>query len=60
VNFSFEAIGLPQTLRQAVLMTRKGGAAYLIGVNCPKNKLELAVVGEIVAAQRTVTGVYIG
>jgi S-(hydroxymethyl)glutathione dehydrogenase/alcohol dehydrogenase len=60
VNCSFEAIGLSSTIRQAVLMTRKGGAAYLIGINDPKDKLELAVVGELVSAQRTITGVYMG
>lgn len=60
VDCAFEAIGLKQTIRQAVLMTRKGGAAYLIGVNDPTDKLELAVVGELISAQRTITGVYMG
>lgn len=60
VDCSFEAIGLASTIRQAVLMTRKGGAAYLIGINDPKEKLELAVVSELVSAQRTITGVYMG
>lgn len=60
VNFSFEAIGLASTIRQAVLMTRKGGAAFLIGINDPTDKLELSVVGEVISAQRSVTGVYMG
>lgn len=60
VDCSFEAIGLTSTIRQAVLMTRKGGAAYLIGVNDPADKLELSVLGELVSAQRTIKGVYMG
>lgn len=60
VDCSFEAIGLKQTIRQAVLMTRKGGAVYLIGVNDPTDKLELTVVPELISAQRTITGVYMG
>ena len=55
VDCSFEAIGLKQTIRQAVLMTRKGGAVYLIGVNDPTDKLELTVVPELISAQRTIT-----
>lgn len=60
VDFSFEAIGLSATIRQAVLMTRKGGATYLIGINDPRDKLDLSVVGELISAQRTITGVYMG
>src|SRR5262249_39059395 len=32
VDYAFEAIGLPATVRQAVRMTRKGGTTVMVGV----------------------------
>jgi S-(hydroxymethyl)glutathione dehydrogenase/alcohol dehydrogenase len=41
VDYAFEVIGLTETMRQAFLMLRKGGAAVLIGV--PKAGAELSL-----------------
>jgi S-(hydroxymethyl)glutathione dehydrogenase/alcohol dehydrogenase len=40
VDYAFEVIGLTQTVRQAFLMLRKGGAVVLVGI--PKAGTELA------------------
>jgi S-(hydroxymethyl)glutathione dehydrogenase/alcohol dehydrogenase len=32
VDYAFEVIGLPQTVRQAFMMLRKGGAAVIVGI----------------------------
>jgi S-(hydroxymethyl)glutathione dehydrogenase / alcohol dehydrogenase len=41
VNYAFEAIGVPTTVRQAVRMTRKGGTTVMVGVVPAGTNVEL-------------------
>ena len=41
VDYAFEAIGLPATVRQAVRMTRKGGTTVMVGVVPAGTNVEL-------------------
>ncbi len=43
VGYSFEAVGLPETLQQAMLATANGGVCTMIGVPAPKSELTLSL-----------------
>ena len=60
VDKSFEVIGLPQTSAQAIRMLDTGGSAYLIGLHKPGSVLEIDVMRDLLVAQRSVQGVYMG
>ncbi|WP_028219429.1 Zn-dependent alcohol dehydrogenase [Paraburkholderia oxyphila] len=60
VDHAFEAIGLKQTLQQAVQMVRKGGAMYVIGLPKPGTELAVEVHPDLIRRQVTIKGVYMG
>lgn len=60
VDHTFEAIGLKQTMEQAIRMTRKGGAMYVIGLPKPGTELSVEVHPELIRRQLTIRGVFMG
>jgi S-(hydroxymethyl)glutathione dehydrogenase/alcohol dehydrogenase len=60
VDHAFEAIGLKQTMEQAVRMTRKGGAMYVIGLPKPGTELSVEVHPELIRRQVSIKGVFMG
>jgi S-(hydroxymethyl)glutathione dehydrogenase / alcohol dehydrogenase len=59
VDFAFEAIGTPVTVRQAVRMTRKGGTTVMIGVVPAGTNVELPGA-DIVLRGKTILGCMMG
>jgi S-(hydroxymethyl)glutathione dehydrogenase/alcohol dehydrogenase len=59
VDYAFEAIGLPATVRQAVRMTRKGGTTVMVGVVPVGTNVELPGA-DIVLREKTVLGCMMG
>ncbi len=61
VDHAFECIGLKATAEQAIVMTRVGGGAYLIGIHRPTSKIEIPVMEwGFLERQRRVQGVFMG
>src|SRR5207248_2969656 len=59
VDYAFEAIGTPATVRQAVRMTRKGGTIVMIGVVPAGTSVELPGA-DIVLREKTILGCMMG
>ena len=59
VDYAFEAIGLPATVRQAVRMTRKGGTTVMVGVVPMGTNVELPGL-DIVLREKTILGSMMG
>jgi S-(hydroxymethyl)glutathione dehydrogenase/alcohol dehydrogenase len=59
VDYAFEAIGTPPTVRQAVRMTRKGGTVVMIGVVPMGTNVELPGA-DIVLREKTILGCMMG
>jgi S-(hydroxymethyl)glutathione dehydrogenase/alcohol dehydrogenase len=59
VDYAFEAIGLPVTVRQAVRMTRKGGTTVMVGVVPMGTNVELPGA-DIVLREKSVRGCMMG
>ena len=59
VDYAFEAIGLPATVRQAVRMTRKGGTTVMIGVVPAGTSVELPGA-DLVLREKTILGCMMG
>ena len=59
VDYAFEAIGLPATVRQAVRMTRKGGTVVMIGVVPAGTSVELPGA-DLVLREKTILGCMMG
>jgi S-(hydroxymethyl)glutathione dehydrogenase/alcohol dehydrogenase len=59
VDYAFEAIGMPATIRQAVRMTRKGGTTVMIGVVPAGTSVELPGA-DIVLREKTILGCMMG
>ena len=59
VDYAFEAIGLPATVRQAVRMTRKGGTVVMVGVVPAGTSVELPGA-DIVLREKTILGCLMG
>lgn len=59
VDYAFEAIGLPATVRQAVRMTRKGGTIVMIGVVPAGTSVDLPG-SDIVLREKTILGCMMG
>jgi S-(hydroxymethyl)glutathione dehydrogenase / alcohol dehydrogenase len=59
VDYAFEAIGIPATVRQAVRMTRKGGAIVMIGVVPAGTNVELPGA-DIVLREKRLLGCMMG
>ena len=59
VDYAFEAIGSPATVRQAVRMTRKGGTTVMIGVVPAGTSVELPGA-DIVLREKTLLGCMMG
>ncbi len=59
VDYAFEAIGNPATIRQAVRMTRKGGTIVMIGVVPAGTNVELPGA-DIVLREKTILGCMMG
>lgn len=59
VDYAFEAIGLPATVRQAVRMTRKGGTIVMVGVVAAGTNVELPGA-DIVLREKSVLGCMMG
>ena len=59
VDYAFEAIGTPATIRQAVRMTRKGGTMVMIGVVPQGTNVELPGA-DIVLREKTILGCMMG
>jgi S-(hydroxymethyl)glutathione dehydrogenase/alcohol dehydrogenase len=59
VDYAFEAIGLPATVRQAVRMTRKGGTIVMIGVVPAGTNVELPGA-DVVLREKTILGCMMG
>jgi S-(hydroxymethyl)glutathione dehydrogenase/alcohol dehydrogenase len=59
VDYAFEAIGLPATVRQAVRMTRKGGTTIMVGVVPAGTSVELPGT-DIVLREKAILGCMMG
>jgi S-(hydroxymethyl)glutathione dehydrogenase/alcohol dehydrogenase len=59
VDYAFEAIGLPLTVRQAVRMIRKGGTVVLVGVVPVGTSVELPGA-DVVLREKTILGCMMG
>ena len=59
VDYAFEAIGLPPTVRQAVRMTRAGGTVVMVGVVPAGTNVELPGA-DIVLREKTILGCMMG
>lgn len=59
VAHSFEAIGLAQTVRDAIQMTRVGGTVNLIGIHRVGSEVSIDP-NELLTSQRTIRGVFMG
>ena len=59
VDYAFEAIGLPATVRQAVRMTRKGGTTVMIGVVPAGTSVELPGA-DLVLREKAILGCMMG
>ena len=59
VDYAFEAIGLPATVRQAVRMTRKGGTTVMVGVVPMGTNVELPGL-DIVLREKSILGCMMG
>jgi S-(hydroxymethyl)glutathione dehydrogenase/alcohol dehydrogenase len=59
VDYAFEAIGLPATVRQAVRMTRKGGTTVMVGVVPAGTNIELPGA-DIVLRGKSILGCMMG
>ena len=59
VDYAFEAIGTPATVRQAVRMTRKGGTIVMIGVMPAGTSVELPGA-DIVLREKRILGCMMG
>ena len=59
VDYAFEAIGTPATVRQAVRMTRKGGTIVMIGVVPAGTSIELPGA-DIVLREKRILGCMMG
>src|SRR5215831_3483174 len=59
VDYAFEAIGLPATVRQAVRMTRKGGTTVMVGVVPAGTNVELPGA-DITLREKTIFGSMMG
>src|SRR5262249_35019727 len=59
VDYAFEALGTPTTVRQAVRMTRKGGTIVMIGVVPMGTSVELPGA-DIVLREKTILGCMMG
>jgi S-(hydroxymethyl)glutathione dehydrogenase / alcohol dehydrogenase len=55
VNYAFEAIGVPTTVRQAVRITRKGGTTVMVGVMPAGTNVELPGA-DIVLREKSLLG----
>ncbi|SNQ45267.1 Alcohol dehydrogenase [Frankia canadensis] len=60
VQHSFEVVGSPGTAKQALSMLRRGGVAYMIGMQRPGTELVIDPFADLVLRQRSVHGVYMG
>ncbi|MFV0374727.1 zinc-binding dehydrogenase [Microbacterium sp.] len=60
VHHAFECSGARAPLDQALLLPRKGGTTYLIGIPRDPRPLEIQPLPTLIGAQRSVTGVYMG
>lgn len=60
VDHAFEVIGLKSTAQEAIQILDKGGAAYLIGMQKPGTVLEVDPLGDLLFAQKSVHGVFMG
>jgi len=59
-DVTFEVIGLPATMRQAISMARRGGQAIMIGVPALDAKLELDAAMDIVIMEKQIRGCWYG
>ena len=59
VDYAFEAIGLPATVRQAVRMTRKGGTTVMVGVVPMGTNVELPGA-DITLREKSILGCMMG
>ena len=59
VDYAFEAIGTPATVRQAVRMTRKGGTIVMVGVVPVGTNVELPGA-DLVLREKTILGCMMG
>jgi S-(hydroxymethyl)glutathione dehydrogenase / alcohol dehydrogenase len=59
VDYAFEAIGTPTTVRQAVRLTRRGGTTVMIGVVPAGTNVELPAA-DIVLREKTILGCLMG
>jgi S-(hydroxymethyl)glutathione dehydrogenase/alcohol dehydrogenase len=59
VDYAFEALGTPATVRQAVRMTRRGGTIIMIGVVPASASVELPGA-DIVLREKTILGCMMG
>ena len=58
-DYVFECLGLPQTVQQAVGMTRRGGTAVLVGV-VPVGKMVEIHAADLVLQEKRIQGSFMG
>lgn len=60
VDHAFEVVGLEQTVRQALGITRVGGSVNIIGLFKPGGQLHLDANADILGMQRVLRGIVMG
>lgn len=60
VDVALEVIGIVSTAEQALAMAKKGGGAYLIGMQKPGSKISIAGFEDMLIPAKHVEGVYMG
>jgi S-(hydroxymethyl)glutathione dehydrogenase/alcohol dehydrogenase len=60
VHHAFEMVGSPQTARQALDMLRRGGTAFMAGMQKPGTEVPIDPFGDLVIRQRNIRCVYMG
>jgi S-(hydroxymethyl)glutathione dehydrogenase / alcohol dehydrogenase len=60
VHHSFEVVESARTARQALDVLRRGGVAYIIGMQRPGTELVVDPFADLVLRQRGIQGVYMG
>ena len=59
-NVALEVIGLVPTAKQALEMVRKGGGAYLIGLQKPNTEIPVPGFEQLIAQNKKIEGVWMG
>lgn len=60
VDTSFDAVGSPEAIEEALGLARLGGTTYVIGMSAPTETVSVAPMPTFLGMQRTISGVFMG